>query len=171
MYDAVLSYAQLEPQDLFDLCMALARKNVRYLVDHPETARLYELARAGRVRYKDEARRVCDGDVCRVVDAKWKDIPTGLEDGTIDCKSAVAWWVAECWIDGRDAVPLIRCIDCGIRSCPRCQRTKSGRTWHVQGLEGSGRVEDPSRVLGMRPHPRGDDYLVATYDQAGIVRI
>lgn len=172
MYEATFPYSRkLTAQDLFDLVMVLARRNVRYLVDHPETPRLQDLINRGKLRYKDESRRICDADGCRIVDAKWKSLLEALEDGTYDCKTGVGIEIAECWIDGRDAVPLPRCIDCGVRACPRCAAPKSGRMWHVQTLHGDGTVTDPSRQGGMPPHPRGDDYIVPVYQQAGIVRM
>lgn len=153
--------------------IALAERNYDYLCEFPATPRLLE----SKIVYRDESRIVCDGDqsTCHMQDAKWADLPIVYAQGYGDCKCLVAIRLAECWRDGREAYPLPRCYKCRTtksRFCRTCQRPLgNGQTWHMQLVHDDGRIEDISRWLGMPAHPDGDDAIVDTFDQVGMVRL
>lgn len=68
----------------------------------------------------------------------WRTIPHVLRLGHADCKSLAAWRVAELRMRGVAA------------KCHYTWRdTPRGRLWHITVMLPSGRVEDPSRALGM----------------------
>lgn len=79
---------------------------------------------ASGVRYK------ADGDV-------WRNALAVLENGEADCKSLASYRAAELIASGRPARVIVH------RSGPR--------TLHARVLT-EGRIEDPSRRLGMKPH-------------------
>ena len=74
------------------------------------------------------------------VDNRWLDVGACRKQGKADCKSLVAWRVAELRLAGEHASPRV------IRQRER----KDGRAmWHVLVRRGNGTLEDPSRILGM----------------------
>jgi hypothetical protein len=78
---------------------------------------------------------------------QWRDIPTCLIEGCADCKSLVAWRVAELRHRG-EAAAMPR----AVRQLPR----NDGRpAWHVIVKRESGIAEDPSRILGMLATSKG----------------
>lgn len=114
------------------LLEALVMANVAYLLDHPETPRLYQ---AG-VRYVPEP----DGR------DEWQDIADTIERRNGDCEDLACWRIAELRVrDGeRSARSYIT-----VAPLPDSQ----GRlvtTYHIQVRRADGRVEDPSRLLGMQ---------------------
>lgn len=109
--------------DLERALAALFDLDVAYLRRH-QAPMLY---RAG-VRYRREApgREV------------WQTVPYVLASGHGDCEDLAAWRAAELVASGVDAAarPVLREVHHGY--------------WHAVVRRGNGRVEDPSRVLGMR---------------------
>ena len=68
----------------------------------------------------------------------WRAIPHVLRLGYADCKSLAAWRVAELRMKGVAA------------ACRHSWRdTERGRLWHITVQFPTGRIEDPSRILGM----------------------
>ncbi len=109
---------------LLMLLEALISSNVAYLRAHPEAPPLY---RSG-VRYTDDPRD------------EWQDIPATLAKGGGDCEDLASWRVAELRVRAREhALPRVT-----------AQRRGASTLFHVTVLHPSGRVEDPSRRLGMR---------------------
>lgn len=108
------------------LVEALALANAAHLFIHPETPKLY----ASGVKY------VFNRD-------RWSDIPTCLRLGEGDCKDFTAWRLCELRRDGVNAVP-----DVTIRD----EMTPEGliTIYHVRVRFPDGRIEDPSRMLGMQ---------------------
>lgn len=74
----------------------------------------------------------------------WCDIPTILEKGFGDCEDLACWRIAELRNQGINAMPFITWRD---------NPGKIGGTiYHALVRWPDGRIEDPSRALGMR-HP------------------
>ncbi len=172
-----------------EMTMMLARVNLDIFRRYPELPMLYDApstdkaSPTGRIYYKDDSRTVCDANGCYFIEDDWCDAKTVLEQGYGDCEELAAYFVADMWRTGRTAVPLPRCYKCkpryrGCKNCGGAMRHSSaataGDTWHIQALlddgEG-GRVVDPSRDLGMKAHPDGDDAVVAPFYQSGIIRL
>jgi len=71
----------------------------------------------------------------------WRDIPTCLMEGTADCKSLVAWRLAELRLKGEYAAVAHFVV----------QRRKNNHAiFHVQVKRASGAIEDPSKRCGMK---------------------
>lgn len=105
---------------------ALTRCNVLWLETHPQAVELY---RSG-VRYRQEK----DTEA-------WLDIPHVIENRYGDCEDLAAWRVAELRVQGVKAKPFLRWYN----------RPSQGITlYHVQVRLPDGKIEDPSRVLGMK---------------------
>ncbi len=108
------------------LIEALAAANAGHLRLHPETPWLFESG----VRYVED-----DAGLER-----WTDVPETIARGAGDCKDLVAWRLAEIRVREREsALPVVRFERVGDRV-----------KFHVVVHRMGGRVEDPSRVLGMR---------------------
>lgn len=107
------------------LLVALSAANCSYLKAHPETPWLYE---AGVVYQAEEPGH-----------EDWQTIPYVLDRGEGDCEDLACWRVAELRIRR------------GIRAVPRLtwRPRVNGRLYHITVRYPDGRVEDPSRVLGM----------------------
>jgi hypothetical protein len=106
---------------------ALTLIGVDYLRHHPETPNLY----SSGVRYEEEPPGQED----------WQDIPTTLELGYGDCEDLACWRAAEYQVRFQvDAWP----------SFVWRRRPRGGLLYHIQVRLPDGRVEDPSRRLGMR---------------------
>lgn len=103
----------------------LVRMNLLYLQDNPGTPKLY----AAGVRYEREPSGV----------ERWASIPHVLALGYGDCEDLGCWLAAE----------KIRAGDRGAKAFPRGRETPHGRLVHIMVRTGDGRIEDPSRVLGM----------------------
>lgn len=98
-----------------------------YLREHPATPSIYD---AG-VIYKEEPPGRED----------WQDIPTSLRRKDMDCEDAATWRAAELSVrQGIDARPTFTWK----------QRPSGAFLYHIQTTYPDGRVEDPSRTLGMR---------------------
>ena len=123
------------------LLESLVTINQIYLSTH-KVAPLYELARAGKVVYRNEPddlnRLVTKGHNRKVED--FAAIPAVLERGWADCDDLAPWLCAELRMSGEKA---------GIRV--QWRRLPSGsRLYHIVVRRGDGTVEDPSFMLGMR---------------------
>ena len=117
----------LSNKSLDMLLTALTRIDVRYLLRHPETPLLYQ----SNVRYEEEPPGQED----------WQDIPTCLRMGTADCEDLAAWCAAEYQV--RFAVPAKAFYKSFTKS-------DGSVLYHIMVQHPDGRVEDPSRALGMR---------------------
>lgn len=108
------------------LLKALVAIDILYLLSHPATPKLYESG----VVYQEEPPGAED----------WQDIPTCLRMGWADCEDLACWLAAEYQVRGVDAEPIYT-----------RQVLDEGTTlYHIQVRLPDGRIEDPSRVLGMR---------------------
>jgi hypothetical protein len=138
---------ELTPRTLDMLCEMLVLDNVDYLRAHPETPPLY----ASGVRYEGEE----DGGP-----EEWLSIPHVLELARhgygSDCKRLAAWRCAELRVGGEGA----RCV---WSAHPEGDKL----VLHVRVKRGSGHLEDPSEVLGMRDYyaRRAYEKRVAGYYQ------
>lgn len=115
---------------------SLTLQDLDYLREHPDTPRLYDSG----VRYYHSGR----GDSSGVVD-EWQDIPEAMNEGATDCKSLSAWLAAEYRFRGTD--PGARC--CKKFALVDDPDVGSLLLYHVQVQRSDGRIEDPSRELGM----------------------
>ena len=124
------SFASLHPTGreavLTMLCEALIATNLAYLVAVPATPLLYESG----VRYVPENQGFDD----------WHDIPETLARLVGDCEDLACWRIAELRHREREhALPYLK----------RAERDDHV-LYHVAVRRFDGRVEDPSRALGMR---------------------
>ena len=115
------------------LLAALTKIDIEYLRDHPETPDIYKSG----VRYVEELSGLED----------WQDIPTCLVTRRGDCEDLACWRAAELNVrHGIKAYPIY-----GFRTLPN-----GNVVYHIRiqypavGGTGPGRIEDPSRMLGMR---------------------
>lgn len=109
------------------LLRALTQINMNYLKAHPEAPNLYD---AG-VRYQEEPEGRED----------WQDIPTTIDLKNGDCEDLACWRAAELRVRQ------------GINASPTFTwklRPEGGYLYHIQVKYPDGRIEDPSRKLGMR---------------------
>lgn len=133
---------------------AQAEHNLAILECHPNTAPLYEHARAGTVRWQAEPQ----GDQYESI----VSIPTIIRRGWGDCAHLAAWRVAECWRDDGERVahckvywrlfcPICRAtVEMGQRVCASGHRfPRPNRMFHAEVRKRDGSVEDPSRLMGM----------------------
>jgi hypothetical protein len=115
-------------QDLQILLEALTAIDVKWLLAHPETPNLYESG----IRYEEEP----------LGEENWLDIPTALKQRRhVDCEDLSCWRAAELRVrHGIDAhATFIR------------KNMPSGSSlYHIQVRYPDGRIEDPSRILGMK---------------------
>lgn len=113
----------LTPGALRALLRALVETNMDQLRRHPRMPQLY----GSGVRYQREGRE------------RFSDAAATLRRGYGDCEDLAAWRVAELRNAGEDARPAFRL------------RTFVGGPplYHVLVARGDGRIEDPSRRLGM----------------------
>ena len=111
---------------LVDLLEALAGVNVAWLKENPRTPWLYESG----VRYEEEPAGRDD----------WQDIPETIARRNGDCEDLACWRIAELRVRALEHVRV------------HLKKTVVGpRTiYHVAVCRDGGRLEDPSRILGMR---------------------
>lgn len=109
-------------RSLLFMMEALASHNILWLLNHPSTPYLYESS----VIYRPE------------VGETWKDIFYILADGFGDCEDLACWRIAELRHAGINARPYIKWV-------VRDSKTRM----HALVRWPDGRVEDPSRALGM----------------------
>jgi hypothetical protein len=111
------------------LLQGLVGVNRSWLEQYPETPSLYESG----IVYQQES-----------PPENWQDIPTLLETGFGDCEDLACYRVAELNTWGIIAGPYIK-----WRRNP-----KTGNyTYHALVRRPDGKIEDPSRALGMNGHP------------------
>lgn len=105
---------------------ALVAMNIMWLKGHPTTPLLYESG----VRYRREP----PGH------DKWVAVPVVLQRRYGDCEDLASWRAAELAVHGERA-----------KAFPKHVRTYSdgSKLFHIVVRRGNGRVEDPSRLLGM----------------------
>lgn len=117
---------QAQRRKIIHLAEALCQCNLIYLRFHPGTPGLYQ----SRVVYKEEGYKESED---------WKDIPHVLADGFGDCEDLATWRVAELrhrGVRARIAVKMRRLADITL--------------FHVLVRYPDGRLEDPSKRLGMK---------------------
>jgi hypothetical protein len=111
---------------LIHLLEALTSVNVAWLGENPTAPRLYESG----VRYEEEPLGRDD----------WQDIPETLALRIGDCEDLGCWRLAELRVRALEhAVPYVKRSVVGTRT-----------VYHVAVLRSDGRIEDPSKILGMR---------------------
>lgn len=115
------------------LLQALTDINVDYLLSHPNTPLLYQSG----VRYKEQAYDLGQED--------WHEIPAALLAKKTDCKVLAAWRAAELRVRGIAAQPhLMR------QASLRTALGMPDYSYHVVVRHPDGRLEDPSKILGMK---------------------
>jgi hypothetical protein len=108
------------------LLEALTHINCAWLRENDRTPWLYESG----VHYQEEP----EGR------DEWQDIPETIARGEGDCEDLACWRLAELRVRSReDAMPFVKHTVYGDRTI-----------YHVAVRRSDGRIEDPSRVLGMR---------------------
>lgn len=117
----------------------LVRLNLAYLRRHPDTPNPYK----GGVRYRQEPRG----------QEQWLTIPEAIAQGHADCEDLGCWLAAYKTFHGQQA-----------RACFKWARKpyqgRMATVYHIVTCTADGKVEDPSRVLGMgwadpwKPLPR-----------------
>ena len=111
---------------LIHLLEGLIAADVAYLLDTPAAPWLYE---SGVVYEEEPSGR-----------DNWQDIPTTIELRVGDCEDLGCWRIAELRVRSREhARPVIRSSIIGKQT-----------VYHVAVQRSDGRLEDPSRRLGMR---------------------
>jgi hypothetical protein len=118
---------ELSHNALLLLLDTLTQININFLKAHPETPNLYD---AG-VRYQEEPPGRED----------WQDIPSTLALKNGDCEDLSCWRAAELRVRH------------GIAAKPTFiwkMRPSGGYLYHIQVEYPDGRIEDPSRRLGMK---------------------
>jgi hypothetical protein len=120
---------ELSNLNLGILLSALAEIDVLELTRLPELPDLY----SSGVRYANEP----------IGQEDWQDVLTTISRGTGDCEDLACWRVAELRVrHGIDAKPYFSFRPVG-----------PGKTlYHIQVLHPDGRIEDPSKALGMGQH-------------------
>jgi len=110
-------------------CMlrALTSVDADYLHAHPEVPLLYQSG----VRYQEEPPGQED----------WQDVAACTRLGNGDCEDLACWRAAEL---------VVRCHVGAAPTFISRDRANGGRLFHIQDKYPDGRVEDPSRRLGMR---------------------
>ena len=126
--DRELSHASLKT-----LLMALMHIDILYLKEHPEVPALIGPGGMGPagVRYAEEPPGQED----------WQDIPTTLKLGWGDCEDLACWRAAELRV--RHNVQAEPTFIWKLRP-------NGGYLYHILVRYPDGRIEDPSRTLGMR---------------------
>ena len=117
----------LSHEALQTLLMALMYVDMAYLRANPGVPGIYESG----VRYEEEPPGQED----------WQDIPTCLRMRVGDCEDLACWRAAEYRVrHGINAVPIFKYT----------KRPSGGYLYHIMVQLPDGRIEDPSRRLGMR---------------------
>jgi hypothetical protein len=127
------SQAKRSRRSLLYLMESLVCHNVLWLLAHPSTPKIYQ----ADVIYIEEV-----GEI-------WKDIPHIIVDRDGDCEDLACWRVAELRLAGINARPYIK------------WRIVGGQDrMHALCLWPDGRVEDPSKALGMNgPITRSPEFV------------
>ncbi len=114
-------------KSLLMLMESLVRVNLLWLLGHPNTPSIY----APPTIYKLES-----GE-------RWLDIPNILQKGSADCEDLSCARVAEYRFIGVNASPVLK---------KTAQRVGGSNLYHALVKLPDGRLEDPSRALGMSGH-------------------
>lgn len=117
----------LSHRALQTLLVALVAIDCDWLKAHPETPDIYD----GHVRYEEEP----------IGQEDWQDIPTCLRLGVADCEDL------SCWLSAQYMIRL------GLDVWPTFTyklRSNGSYLYHITDRLPDGRIEDPSRRLGMR---------------------
>jgi hypothetical protein len=123
-FDTLTESARLDA--LAHLLEALTLVNVAWLREQTGAPWLYESG----VRYEEEPPGRDE----------WQDIPETIKRREGDCEDLACWRLAELRVRSlEDARPFVKCTVYGPRT-----------VYHVAVRRSDGRIEDPSRVLGMR---------------------
>jgi hypothetical protein len=124
-FDTLTDHARLDA--LAHLLEALTAVNVAWLREHNGAAPwLYESG----VRYEEEPPGRDE----------WQDIPETIRRREGDCEDLACWRLAELRVRSLEhALPFVKCTVFGPRT-----------VYHVAVRRSDGRIEDPSRILGMR---------------------
>jgi len=118
---------EVSHQALRTLLMALMYVDIAWLKANPSAPLLYESG----VRYEEEPPGQED----------WQDVPTTLRMRVGDCEDLACWRAAELRVRyGIQAFPTFTCK----------KRANGGYLYHITVALPDGRIEDPSRRLGMR---------------------
>jgi hypothetical protein len=118
---------QLSHRALSHMLVALAEIDAILLRRHPEWPNLYDSG----VRYEEEP----------VGQEDWQDAPSSMALGIADCEDLACWRTAELN------------VRCGIQARPSFiwrKKPNGSYLYHIQTKHPDGRIEDPSRRLGMR---------------------
>jgi hypothetical protein len=110
---------------------ATVQINRQYLRDFPQTPSLY----TSGVRYRQEPKSLTRRGI-----EDFAIIPRILQRGFGDCDDLVPYRVSEL-IERHGEPARIRII---------WKRTPRGKLYHIQVRRADGKVEDPSRILGMK---------------------
>lgn len=105
------------------LMYGLSQINREYLLRYPNTPSLY----TSGVRYRAEKNT-----------ENWQDIPSILRHGYGDCEDLACWRIGELQSQGIRAMPYIS-----------WRPSQRGTIYHALVRYPDGRIEDPSRALGM----------------------
>ena len=123
-FDTLTEPAKIDA--LEHLLEALTLVNVAWLRERADAPWLYESG----VRYEEEPPGRDE----------WQDIPETIERREGDCEDLACWRLAELRVRSlEDARPFVKRTVYGPRTI-----------YHVAVRRSDGRIEDPSRVLGMR---------------------
>jgi len=107
------------------LLEVIAAANMEYLRCHPNTPSIY---RAG-VGYCREPKGI----------EYFQSIPSVMKTGCADCEDLAAWRVAELRFRGEPAGFAIK----------KMEKDNGFLLYHIQVRRADGRIEDPSKALGM----------------------
>lgn len=118
---------ELSNKALDTLLLALMHIDMAYLEAHPEVPALYESG----VRYEEEPPGQED----------WQDIPTTLKMRVGDCEDLACWRAAEYRVRHNIMARPVFTVK---------RRPNGGYLYHILVKLPDGRIEDPSRRLGMR---------------------
>lgn len=126
MFSATFESPYLTDRLLGHLTEALTRMDVEHLRAQPHAPLLY----ASGVRY---AREPAGAE-------RWATSPLVLARGVGDCEDLACWRAAELRLRGDHAARVVSTAQ---------QLSPTRRLYHVLVRHGDGRLEDPSRQLGM----------------------
>ena len=117
---------ELSRRALAHMLECLFRIDVDYLRAHPETPPLYQSG----VRYMEEPPGQED----------WQDIPTSIRMGISDCEDLACWRAAELVVRQNIAARPVFI---------ERRRPNGSYLYHILVRYPDGRIEDPSKILGM----------------------
>lgn len=159
-------------KDLGWFMEALTQRDMNYLREHPDTPRLYTLAKQGKVKYIRPAQyqgecmevailrqalgaKASEPKVAAVLSLiqmvfggeRFRDIGRVIENGGGDCDNLAAMRAAELRQNGVEASPVLTWRPNG----------NGGTTYHALVIWPDGSSEDPSLLLGMGGEDRAAD--------------